>query len=1122
MIRNFYLIIVVFMIFGMSMELHSEYVVSDTLDLPDENIWDKIYYPHTLRSAIENANYQKVATKITFAKDFMKIYLDSDLPYITAPILFEGKGLKLMPADGAPVYVGLRIIGNNIHVNNVEIQNINGAGIAWQGNDGTIENVTCIYNERGIDMRYSHRNRIGTNNHLGYVSNYIYGSTGGNGITLFMSNDNIIEYNAIGHNNSVAIPNSYDGIYLGNSLRTIIRNNIISGNDEVGIYINGNFYFNHTLTLIEDNIIGLNLLKQTAIPNQKSGIYLEATKGDTIRNNIISGNMGIGINISDEFCENITIENNIVGTDKTTKSAIPNSDGIRTDGTNQKIIGNIISGNTGNGLIVSTTGDIRNNIIGLDSTQQFAVPNNTGVSVSGGNITFGNNDWDDANVIAGNLDSGIEIVGNKNENIFIFNNIIGTNSDISKMFPNGGSGIKMTDSLEDVWIENNVISSSSLHGIEIKSAFQKPKNISVYNNYIGWSQYETDSARIGGSGIYMYKVDSVNVFQNYIYGTDYDGIYLGNDSSRYVNIYANDIGYPTNNELHKIMGSGIYIDEANDVYIGGYIDTIHYNYIQNCNWSGIVIDRGDSIVITNNVMHSLGYDGITIYGDSAKQHIQITRNIIGPADDVEEAKIQWSGIYVERGYDVEIGDILDDDANNVISHCGQYGIFITDSSREVYSHANRFRNNNYGGIALDSAINWYYENGNFNDSLDADVGSNGLQNTLNAEISEAVGDSLRLKAYFRGYPETVYGVEVYLAKQVHDSIKYSVQGDTFIERFNIVTDSDGNAEIEKTIKSTKIAEKSAELPFVTALVYGAEGVSGFSHISYQNPIFRDIMVEIDTLESGCDEYGTITIESVISNVGNTIETNIEIRDTTSGVLLLEAEISSGTTNITDNIFSGNIPAMNPGDFVRFTTKSKAQSIGEHKRYHHIYSDLPDMNLLNNVDSIQFEILPVEQNINLTTGWNLISSNIEPVDTSIPVVLDEVKENIVIVKNNDGDAYLPAFEIDDIHNWNSDEGYQVYVTNPDILVVNGFRIQPENSPISLDAGWNLISYLRNSELDCETAFESITDNGNLVIVKDNDGNTYIPAFEINSIGNLVPGQGYQIYVLNPDELIYPEN
>jgi uncharacterized protein (TIGR02145 family) len=161
-------------------------------------------------------------------------------------------------------------------------------------------------------------------------------------------------------------------------------------------------------------------------------------------------------------------------------------------------------------------------------------------------------------------------------------------------------------------------------------------------------------------------------------------------------------------------------------------------------------------------------------------------------------------------------------------------------------------------------------------------------------------------------------------------------------------------------------------------------------------------------------------------------------------------------------------------------------------------------------------------ITLNQGWNMISSNIIPQADSVQYVFSDIKNNLVIAKNNDGDVYIPSFDINDIGKWDRTQGYQVYMTNADTLKITGFAVNPSETQIVLNESWNMISYLRNSEMDCETAFAGLTDDDNLVIVKDNEGNVYIPSFGINTIGNLVPGQGYQIYVLNEDMLTYPGN
>jgi hypothetical protein len=89
-----------------------------------------------------------------------------------------------------------------------------------------------------------------------------------------------------------------------------------------------------------------------------------------------------------------------------------------------------------------------------------------------------------------------------------------------------------------------------------------------------------------------------------------------------------------------------------------------------------------------------------------------------------------------------------------------------------------------------------------------------------------------------------------------------------------------------------------------------------------------------------------------------------------------------------------------------------------------------------------------------------------------------------------------------------------------LTITGTQMIPESSPISLDAGWNMISYLRNDPMPIETALASISEN--LILVRNNAGELYWPEYNYNTIADMEPGQGYQVYISSPDELIYPSN
>ena len=178
----------------------------------------------------------------------------------------------------------------------------------------------------------------------------------------------------------------------------------------------------------------------------------------------------------------------------------------------------------------------------------------------------------------------------------------------------------------------------------------------------------------------------------------------------------------------------------------------------------------------------------------------------------------------------------------------------------------------------------------------------------------------------------------------------------------------------------------------------------------------------------------------------------------------------------------------------------------------------------NIDSILINdpllnfIYPNSQNLNLLSGWNLISSYINP-NKSISELFETISSHIVIVKDGLGLAYLPEWNYNGIGDFNFLEGYLVKVNSDVSLNISSDFVIPENSPLNLGAGWSIISYLRLDAVSADLIFQDLLSNNNLIIAKNNLGTAYIPEFNFNGIGNLIPGQGYQIKLNESAELIY---
>jgi len=181
----------------------------------------------------------------------------------------------------------------------------------------------------------------------------------------------------------------------------------------------------------------------------------------------------------------------------------------------------------------------------------------------------------------------------------------------------------------------------------------------------------------------------------------------------------------------------------------------------------------------------------------------------------------------------------------------------------------------------------------------------------------------------------------------------------------------------------------------------------------------------------------------------------------------------------------------------------------------------DMNFCTVSDTFEIEIQLIDsQIIALPVGWRIFSTYMIPINPDIQNILSPIVSDIEMVKSGTGLIYWPAFSINKIGNLTLGQGYQIKTLISTNLIVYGSICEPAFSPVSINSGWNLIGYLRTSPAPIDNMLSSIVNE--IVLVKNGLGEVFWPVYNVNNIGNMIPGEGYQVKMTNFVSLTYPGN
>ena len=212
---------------------------------------------------------------------------------------------------------------------------------------------------------------------------------------------------------------------------------------------------------------------------------------------------------------------------------------------------------------------------------------------------------------------------------------------------------------------------------------------------------------------------------------------------------------------------------------------------------------------------------------------------------------------------------------------------------------------------------------------------------------------------------------------------------------------------------------------------------------------------------------------------------------------------------------GDIPGMATGETLNFIVSSSESDIFGNATF--TFGDgTYTCNGLSGVSSIDF-VSTISQQIELSEGWGIMSTYIEPLNTEMSTVFSDIVNNLTIVKDEEGSVYWPLFGLNNIGNLTNGKGYQIKMMADDMLELEG-NLVPSDLQLDLPSGWSIMGYLHTSCYNAADMMAPVVDQ--LSIIKDEEGGVYWPMFGLNNIGDMCPAKGYQVKMMENTSFSYP--
>lgn len=535
-------------------------------------------------------------------------------------------------------------------------------------------------------------------------------SANGGGIRLLGQNHQVVG-NFVGtdRTGAVGLGNSGVGIIVdGSSHHTIGgaiagAGNVISDNGYEGLRLQGS---GATGNIVLGNRLGTNAAGTAALGNAGAGLWIRDGAADNVigslsdskARNLISGNLGSGVAITDAATTRNLLLGNYVGINAAGTAALPNhGDGILIDNAHDNtVLGStavrsVISGNRGDGVEIRGAGAVGNRVsgvvVGLNPTLSEPIPNfGNGVFINGapgnriGGVTEGGSSF--VNAISANHGHGILIRGPS-----AFLNTLALNGVGTAAFGNLGHGVLIDDAPDNL-VRDNIIRNNGL-GTSTPKTGLEIRGLGAHGNWVTENQIVLEHFGIRLVGATGNLIGGTSSSQgNRIAATTIAAVSL-DAASTGNSVQANDIGAND--------GDGIVVHGADNL-IGGLTPGMA-NYLVG-NRVGVLISGAAA---TGNRVQGNGIGLGRLSGSGNRSHGVVisngaSNNQIGGATGAAGNTITLNAgdgvrVFSGTGNAILSNRIYDNGELGIdVGHSGQDGVTPNDTGGDPDTGANNLQN----------------------------------------------------------------------------------------------------------------------------------------------------------------------------------------------------------------------------------------------------------------------------------------------------------------------------------------------------------------------------------------------------------------------------------------------